>query len=97
YEPSSSNLCAAGQLACVDAVVQEMTTRFDALDATCNHNAMFALTYLRTTEAYRVAVVEPGFFSDPNFINHQDALFAKYYFDSWDEYRAAHLSNVPRA
>ena len=97
YEPSSSNLCAAGQLGCVDAVIQEMTTRFDALDATCNHNTIFALTYLRTTEAYRVAVVEPGFFSDPNFINHQDALFAKYYFDAWDEYRAAHLGNVPRA
>jgi len=97
YEPSSSNLCAAGQLGCVDAVIQEMTTRFDALDSTCNHNAIFALTYLRTTEAYRVAVVEPGFFSDPYFINHQDALFAKYYFDAWDEYRAAHLANVPRA
>jgi hypothetical protein len=97
YQPSSSNLCAAGQLGCVDAVIQEMTTRFDALDAACDHNAIFALTYLRTTEAYRVAVVEPGFFSDPNFINHQDALFAKYYFDAWDEYRAAHLGNVPRA
>lgn len=97
YEPSSSNLCAAGELACVDAVIQEMTTRADALDATCNHNAMFALTYLRTTEAYRVAVVEPGFFSDPQFINHQDALFAKYYFDAWDQYRAAQLGNVPRA
>jgi hypothetical protein len=75
YEPSSSNLCAAGQLPCVDAVIREMTTRFDALDATCNHNAIFALTYLRTTEAYRVAVVEPGFFSDAPFINHQDALY----------------------
>lgn len=97
YEPSSSNLCAAGQLGCVDAVIQEMTTRFDVLDASCNHNAIFALTYLRTTEAYRVAVVEPAFFSDPHFINHQDAIFAKYYFDAWDEYRAGHSSNVARA
>jgi hypothetical protein len=97
YEPSSSNLCAAGQLPCVDAVIREMTTRFDALDATCNHNTIFALTYLRTTEAYRVAVVEPGFFSDPHFINHQDAIFARYYFDAWDEYRAGRLGNVARA
>jgi hypothetical protein len=97
YEPSSSNLCAAGRLPCVDAVIREMSNRFDALGATCDHNAIFALTYLRTTEAYRVAVVEPGFFSDPNFINHQDAIFAKYYFDAWDEYRAARFGNVPWA
>ena len=42
-------------------------------------------------------IVEPGFFSDPHFINHQDALFAQYYFEAWDEYSAAHLGNLPQA
>jgi hypothetical protein len=97
YVPSSENDCASGQLHCVDAVIREMTARFDAIESSCNHNALFALTYLRTTEAYRVAVVEPGFFTDPSFINHQDAVFARYYFDAWDAYRAGQLSNVPRA
>src|SRR5258706_5450036 len=74
-----------------------MTRRFDLLDATCDHNLLFSLTYLRTTEEYRRAVVEPDFFSDPNFINHQDANFARMYFDAWDAYRAGALGNVPRA
>ena len=36
-------------------------------------------------------------FSDPNFINHQDANFARQYFDAWDNYRAGALVAVPRA
>lgn len=97
YEPSSENDCKAGRLQCVDAVIREMSQRFAALEVSCNHNALFSLTYLRTTEAYRQAVVEPGFFSDPHFINHQDVVFARYYFDAWDAYRAGQLSSVPRA
>src|ERR1700760_2609249 len=80
YEPSSANQCQSGQLSCVDAVIQEMSDRFAPLDATCDHNLLFSLTYLRTTQEYKTVVVEPGFFSDPNFINHQDANFAKMYF-----------------
>lgn len=97
YEPSSENDCTAGELSCVDAVIKEMTRRFDELEASCNHNTLFALTYLRTTEEYRRAVVEPGFFSDPNFINHQDAVFARYYFDAWDAFRAGQIAATPRA
>lgn len=97
YVPSSENVCASGQLSCVDAVIEEMTNRFDVLEASCDHNAMFSLTYLRTTEQYRSAVVEPNFFEDPSFINHQDALFARYYFDAWDAYRAGQLAGVPKA
>jgi hypothetical protein len=97
YQPSSAHLCNSGQLSCVDAVIDEMSDRVDVLDAQCSHNTLFALTYLRTTEAYRVAVVEPGFFSDPAFVNHQDAVFASYYFDAWDHYRQGQASAVPRA
>ena len=97
YEPSSANACQSGQLGCVDAVIAEMNARFAPLDATCDHNTLFALTYLRTTEQYRSAVVQPGFFSDPNFINHQDANFARLYFDAWDSFRAGTLATVPRA
>jgi hypothetical protein len=97
YEPSSANACQSGQLSCVDAVIAEMNARFLPLEASCDHNTLFALTYLRTTEQYRSAVVQPGFFSDPNFINHQDANFARLYFDAWDHYRAGALTEVPRA
>jgi hypothetical protein len=97
YQPASSNICNSGELACVDAVIQEMAARVDVLDSTCDHNVLFGLTYLRTTQAYRVAVVEPGFFDDAPFINHQDAVFARYYFDAYDGHRAGQLALVPRA
>jgi hypothetical protein len=97
YEPSSANDCQAGRIQCVDAVIREMTRRFDELDATCDHATLFALTYLRTTEEYKRAVVEPNFFSDPAFINHQDANFARQYFDAWDAYHSGNPGGAPKA
>src|SRR5207237_837027 len=97
YVPGASNLCASGQIGCVDSVITEMTARFNPLAASCSHNAVFSLTYLRTTEEYRRSVADGTFFSDTPFINHQDALFASYYFDAWDAYRAGNLSVVPQA
>jgi hypothetical protein len=84
YEPTSENDCLSGKLSCVDKVVKEMTKRFNPLAAECAHNAMFSLMYLRTTEQYRTSAATPGFFTDTPFINHQDAVFARYYFEAWD-------------
>jgi hypothetical protein len=86
HEPSSANDCTAGEIECVDAVIAEMAARVQPLDDACSHNVMFGLMYLRTTEEYRRSATTPGFFSDPAFINHQDAVFARYYFDAWDQY-----------
>jgi hypothetical protein len=97
FEPSSSNDCKAGRIQCVDAVIREMTKRFDPLAAACDHNSMFSLTYLRTTEEYRRSATAEGFFTDPAFINHQDALFARYYFDAWDSYRAGNLAATSKS
>ncbi|MEY2456291.1 MAG: hypothetical protein QOK06_1385, partial [Acidimicrobiaceae bacterium] len=36
-------------------------------------------------------------FSDTPFINHQDALFGRYYFDAWDNYRSGNLAAVSQA
>jgi hypothetical protein len=87
YDPSSENDCKAGRIQCVDSVIREMERRVKPLDDACDHNVMFGLMYLRTTEAYRASATTEGFFSDPGFINHQDMVFARYYFDAWDAYR----------
>ncbi len=97
YDPTSSNVCVSGRAQCVDAVIREMERRVRPLDDACDHNVMFALMYLRTTEQYREAALTPGFFSDPAFINHQDAGFAKQYFDAWDRYRDGDLAGTPAA
>lgn len=97
YDPTSANDCNAGRIQCVDAVIREMTKRFDRLAETCDHDAIFALTYLRTTEEYRRAAVEPGFFEDPAFVNHEDAVFARYYVDAYDAYHRGDLAHTPGA
>lgn len=97
YEPSSANDCKSGKLKCVDAVIREMERRVRPLDENCDHNVMFGLMYLRTTEEYRRSATTPGFFTDPNFINHQDAVFAHYYFDAWDAYRSGNVAGTSRA
>jgi len=97
YDPSSSNICVSGSDKCVDTVIREMTRRWRPLDQDCDHNVMFSLMYLRTTEEYQRSALTPGFFTDPSFINHQDAGFAKQYFDAWDAYRRGDLAATPDA
>jgi hypothetical protein len=95
YDPTSSNVCVSGKDQCVDAVIREMERRWRPLDEDCDHNVMFSLMYLRTTEEYQRSALTPGFFTDPAFINHQDAGFAKQYFDAWDWYRRGDLAATP--
>lgn len=97
YDPASRNSCNAGRSSCVDDVIDEMERRFAPLAASCDHDAIFALAYLRTTEAYRRAIDEPGFFTDTPFVNHEDALFAKLYFDAFDAWHGADPGATPAA
>src|SRR3954468_20182839 len=97
YEPSTANDCAAGRTHCVDAAVREMKRRFDPLAAACDHNAIFSLTYLRTTEEYRRTIDDPTFFEDTPFVNHEDAVFARLYFDAFDAWHAGRREDTPPA
>ena len=97
YDPTDANECKSGKIQCVDAVIREMTRRFDKLVESCDHDLMFALAYLRTTEEYRVAATTDGFFEDPGFVNHEDAVFARYYFDAYDAWTKGNLDAVPPA
>ena len=97
FDPSSANDCAAGRIRCVDAVIREMQRRFDPLAKACDHDAIFSLTYLRTTEEYRRAIEDPTFFQDTLFVNHEDAVFANYYFRAYDEWDAGRAAAVPPA
>ena len=97
YEPSSADECKSGKLSCVDKVIRDMTRRFDTLAAACDHDAIFALTYLRTTEEYHRAATTPGFFSDVNFVNHEDAVFAAFYTDAYDDWAAGRTADVSEA
>ena len=97
YDPNSANECVAGRVTCVDATIREMERRFGPLATSCDHNALFALLYLRVTQQYRQAVSNPSYFSDNAFVNHEDAVFAKYYFRAIDNYNAGNYAGVPQA
>jgi hypothetical protein len=97
FEPSSENLCTSGRPGCVDAVVREMQRRFNREAAACDHDTIFALSYLRTTEEYRRTLAEPGFYEDARFVTHEDAVFARLYFDAFDAFHRGDLAATPPA
>src|SRR3712207_2561872 len=86
YEPSSADDCKAGRLKCIDSMLREMERRFNPLAESCRHDAVFALSYFRTTQELKRAVTEPGFFKDPRFITHEGAVFSELYFDAYDSW-----------
>lgn len=97
YDVESPDDCIAGRTQCVDKVIREMTKRFDPLASSCDHNSIFALAYLRTTEEYRRAIADPTFFADTPFVNHVDVVFARYYFAAYDAWAEARIAAVPAA
>lgn len=97
YVPTSANDCVAGRPDCVRAAIQEMRRRFEPLGRSCDHDAVFALAYLRTTQTYQWATEQSGFFAEMPWMNHYDAVFAKYYLRAHDDYVAGRRTDVPEA
>jgi hypothetical protein len=96
YEPSSPDDCIAGRSQCVDKTIREMTSRFNSLASSCDHNAIFSLVYLRVTQEYRSTINGP-FFDDTPFVNYEDTVFAHYYFGAFDAWSAGRIDQVPPA
>jgi hypothetical protein len=95
-DPTSSNVCTRGALACMDAVVAEMTGRLEPLAASCSHLAPFALMYHAVSDAVRRSV-QSRRYRDPAYVAHLDAVFGTLYFHALDAWRAGHLGQVPGA
>ena len=78
--------CQEGRPHCTHFVIQEMERRFRHLARDCDHNAIFSLLYLRTTEKFRDTLSSIGY-NDPASIVRQDALFADFYFSAYDAFQ----------
>jgi hypothetical protein len=91
----SSNICGRGAPACIDAVVAEMRRRLRPLDEGCDHNAPFALMYMRVTEG--VGATGRRRFRSSKYLNHLDAVFAELYFRAYDAWREGRRESVPEA
>jgi Family of unknown function (DUF5995) len=94
-EPGSANVCGRGGAGCIAAVVDEMNRRLQELATACDHNAPFALMYLRVTEA--VGITGAQRFRDHSYLNHLDAVFADLYFTAFDAWRSGDRDAVPEA
>jgi hypothetical protein len=97
YIPSSADECISGRSTCVHRTLRTMNQQFSAAAARCEHDAVFSLAYLRTTEEFKRAVETPGFFEDFRYLNHEDAVFAELYFDARTDWDAGRKSAVPGA
>jgi Family of unknown function (DUF5995) len=97
YDVTSPDDCIAGRVQCVDKTIRQMSRRLEPLAKSCDHDAIFALTYLRVTEEYRRTVESPTFFDDTPFVNHEDVVFARYYFAAHDAWTSGRLAEVPPA
>ena len=84
---ASLEICQQGQPECVDAVIAEMERRYELLAQLCDHDALFALAYLRTTEKFQETLGAIAY-EDPGSVIREDALFADYYFRAYDAYQS---------
>jgi hypothetical protein len=86
-QPAPQPTCRRPTLSCVRRVVAEMTRRWEPLDQSCDHRAVFALTYLRTTEGFLETLrAEPDFFRYRRWVIWEDVVFANLYFTAFDGY-----------
>lgn len=94
FSPSAFGDCADGASACVQATLDEMYRRYGELVATCDHNAVFALAYIRVTEIY---AERAHTFEEPRFLAHEDAVFARLYFAAYDAWAGGMRQETPEA
>ncbi len=97
FNPGSEDACEAGRPGCVEKTIKAMNRRFTPLSDACDHNAVFALAYLRTTQEYARTAADSSYFDDTAFVNHEDAVFAEFYFNSYDAWAAGRGGEVPSA
>jgi len=72
----------------IEQVVAAMTERWQALNQFGDWRAVFAKTYLRTTEAILEVMHRPGVFESPAWIVELDCEFARRYFDAFDQFES---------
>lgn len=92
-ELTSKKVCQQGLPQCVTLVIREMERRYKPPAKRCDHDAVFALNYLRTTEVFQQTLDEVNY-NNPAAVIREDALFAEYYFRAYDAYHTS-KGNVP--
>jgi hypothetical protein len=91
-QPHGVTHCRRASLRCIDDLAARLRVQFAALDAACDHRAVFSLAYLRITEGLRKTIVA-GKLRHPRWMEYVIADFSNHYFQYFDDY--AHGRPVP--
>jgi hypothetical protein len=97
FAPGSDNDCAAGRASCLNVTLGEQTRILSQTGQACSHNAVFPLAYVRMTQTYGWTRDQAGYYSDVPYMNHMDAVFAKYYTDAYYNWTNGNRAAVPQA
>lgn len=84
-QPHPVTNCEHASIACITGLEDRLRTLWKPLDASCDHRAMFALSYLRITEGLRRAVLA-GAVSDPAWMEYTIAHFSNHYLQYFHDY-----------
>jgi Family of unknown function (DUF5995) len=95
--PGSDNDCAAGRPSCLNATLKEELQVFTPNAQACSHLAIFPLAYVRMTQTYGWTRDQAGYYADVPYMNHMDAIFAKYYTDAYYNWAGGNRASVPQA
>jgi hypothetical protein len=95
--PGSDNDCAAGRPSCLTATLNEQVRIFTPNAQSCSHLAIFPLAYIRMTQTYGWTRDQAGYYRDVSYMNHMDAIFARYYTDAYYAWAGGDRADVPQA
>jgi hypothetical protein len=96
FVPSSDNDCTAGRPSCLTASLKELSRIFSINGQACSHNAIFPMAYLRMTQTYGYTRDVDGYYRDVPYMNHMDAIFARYYTDAYYNWTNGDRADVPQ-
>lgn len=97
FTPGSDNTCAAGDASCLTVTLDEQLHILTPNAQSCSHLAIFPLAYVRMTQTYGWTRNQPGYYHDVAYMNHMDAVFARYYTDAYYNWSSGTRSSVPKA
>jgi hypothetical protein len=97
FTPGSDNDCSAGRPYCLTVTLNEQTRILDSTGKACSHLAIFPLAYVRMTQTYGWTRDQTGYYHDVAYMNHMDAVFAKYYTDAYYNWSSGDRADVPQS
>lgn len=86
-QPHAVPNCAHASLACINGLISRLRTQWTALNADCDHRAVFSLAYLRITEGLRTAILRHELHW-PRWMESVITDFSNHYLGYFNDYAA---------